>query len=250
VSLSLTINSVLYRCFLQDEYSLHGALTGICKNETRRIYFSTSWDVNLSPILPTISKYSIDHEPLTVEVTVRHITSADEYSIFPALREGNISLAFDLLEAHIGVNAVDEYGQSPLMIAIINNHVHIIAELMNTRKPTVDINFSRPSGFTALFYAVQHSQPSIIQGLLRRGADPLMVTAQDGNTPLHIACMLEKRRAAELLLEFGASPLILNAHGQSPFQLLPPGSIQSNRLYFRKLFEVRVEYSSFIPSLF
>jgi ankyrin repeat protein len=212
----------------------------MCKNESKRVYYSTSFDVNLTPILPAVSRYSTDHTPLTVDLKVHHITSAEDYQIFSALKEHNISLAFDLLEQHIGVNAVDEYGQTPLMIALTNNHVHIIGELMNTRKPTVDINFAKHSGFTALFYAVQHSQPAIIQGLLRRGADPTMVTVEHGNTPLHMACLLEKRKAAELLLEFGANPIALNAYGQTPVQMVPASAVPSNKLYFRKLFQVRV----------
>lgn len=218
---------------------MHGALTGICPNETRRVHFSTSLDVNLSPLLPVVSRHSAVDSPLTVEVTVHHITSAEDFEIFPALREGNISLAFDLLENHVGVNAVDEFGQSPLMVAVINNYHHIVAELMNTRKPTVDINYAKPSGYTALFYAIQHSQPSIIEGLLRRGADPSAVIVEHGNTPLHIACLLEKRKAAELLLKFGADPLAINKYGQVPLQMLPATGPQSTKLYFKKMFEVR-----------
>jgi ankyrin repeat protein len=55
-----------------------------------------------------------------------------------------------------------------------------------------------------------------------------------------MACLLEKRKAAELLLEFGANPIALNAYGQTPVQMVPASAVPSNKLYFRKLFQVRV----------
>lgn len=96
------------------------------------------------------------------------------------------------------------------------------------------------SGFTAVFYAVEKAEPSILQALLRRGADPNAVVAQDGsrgNTPLHFACMLEKVKHAELLLEYGAQPFVYNEHGQTPFNLIPADAVRSTKLYFKTMFE-------------
>lgn len=96
------------------------------------------------------------------------------------------------------------------------------------------------SGITALFYAVEKATPSIVSALLRRGADPnarLLQEGATGNTPLHIACMLEKTKHAELLVEYGARPDALNQFNQSPLQLLPRDAVPSSKLFFKKMFE-------------
>lgn len=50
--------------------------------------------------------------------------------------------------------------------------------------------------------------------------------------------MLEKTKHAELLLEYGANPAMLNEAGQSALQLLPRDSVRSTKLYFKRMFEV------------
>jgi ankyrin repeat protein len=59
-----------------------------------------------------------------------------------------------------------------------------------------------------------------------------------GNSPLHFACMLEKSKHAELLLEYGAVPNVRNEHGQSPLDLLPRDAVRSTKLHFKRIFEV------------
>jgi len=61
-----------------------------------------------------------------------------------------------------------------------------------------------------------------------------------GNTPLHFACLLEKVKVIEILLEHGANPLSLNQYGQSPLQVLPVETVRSTKLYLKKIFEVRI----------
>jgi ankyrin repeat protein len=92
-----------------------------------------------------------------------------------------------------------------------------------------------------LFYAVEHSSPGILQALLRRGANPNIVLNQEGskgNTPLHFACLMEKSKHAELLVEFGADAFAKNEFGQSPHQLIPADAVRSTKLSFKKIFEV------------
>jgi ankyrin repeat protein len=92
-----------------------------------------------------------------------------------------------------------------------------------------------------LFYAIEKSSPSIITALLRRGADPnvaIFAEGSKGNTPLHFACLFEKYKVAELLLEYGGVPNVMNQYGKVPLQLVPADAVRSTKLFFKKMFEV------------
>jgi hypothetical protein len=51
---------------------------------------------------------------------------------------------------------------------------------------------------------------------------------------------LEKIKAAELLLEYGAHPETKNQHNKTPLQLLPSNAVPSTKLFFKKMFEEAV----------
>lgn len=59
-----------------------------------------------------------------------------------------------------------------------------------------------------------------------------------GNTALHYACLFERTKHAELLLEYGAQPEARNEHGQRPLDLVPRDAVRSTKLYFKRIFDV------------
>jgi hypothetical protein len=67
----------------------------------------------------------------------------------------------------------------------------------------------------------------------------MLLQGSKGNTPLHYACLLERTKHAELLLEYGALPDARNEHGQRPLDLLPRDAVRSTKLYFKRIFDVR-----------
>lgn len=199
--------------------------------------------MDFSPIVGSKSFYSRS-DSVSLEIRVAEVTSAADFAIFPALRAGDIPVVLDLLDKHVGVNAINEWGDTALMVAILNKNVHVFAELLNTRRPTVDVNHAKSSGFTALFYAVEYSSLSLFQALLRRGADAnasLVAVGSAGSTPLHLACYLEKPKHAEALLEYGADPYAKNEFGQTPLQMIPAKALMSTKLNFKRVFEVRID---------
>lgn len=240
---SLKAPSQLYHVSLNNSNDLPvmNVLSGMCKNSTRRLTWDTPTRVNLSPIfLKTDGGMNTLDQGVSVLITVVHVTEAEDYKIFDYLRYKNITAALDMIEEHRGVNAVDEYGQSTLMMSVQMENLAMVSALLNTRMPKVDVNLPKSSGYTATFYALEKSSPSILQALLRRGADPNVALKQDGakgNTPLHFTCLLEKSQHAEMLFEYGADPDAVNQHGQTPLQMLPNDAVRSTKMYFKKMFE-------------
>jgi ankyrin repeat protein len=126
------------------------------------------------------------------------------------------------------------------MTAVQRGVLPVVAGLLNARRPRVDIDMEKGNGFSALFYAVDLPNVSIMQALLRRGANPnkqLNSEGNRGNTPLHLSCRLDKKDHAKMLLEYGALPAATNDYGQVPLQLVPRDSVTSNKRAFLKHFE-------------
>ena len=216
-------------------------LKGICKNGTRTLEWAKGMALDFTPIFQLGTGGGTAEDAFRLTVKVVHLTRQQDFQIFAAL-ESNLSLALDMIEMHHGVNAVDEWGQTPLMIALRRSRdlMSVVAFLMNTRRPMVDVNLAKASGHTALFYAVEHAPVDIMTALLRRGADPNVASIAEGsrgNTPLHYACFLEKPKHADTLLEYGANPYTKNEHGLNPFQLIPKDAVRSTKLHFQRIFQ-------------
>jgi hypothetical protein len=224
-----------------EDHPVMKGLKGVCKNGTRTLTWAHGETLDFTPIFQLGSGGATAEDAFRLTVKVVHLTRQDDFQIFAAL-ESNLSLALDMIEMHRGVNAVDEWGQTPLMIALRRSRelMSVVAFLMNTRRPMVDVNLAKASGHTALFYAVEHAPVDIMTALLRRGADPNVASIAEGsrgNTPLHYACFLEKPKHADTLLEYGANPYAKNEHGLNPFQLIPKDAVRSTKLHFQRVFQ-------------
>ena len=227
-----------------EEGSLKSALKGMCENSTRRMIVEMPKESDLEPIFPKRGAGAEQYmagleETIWVDITLKKVTDQENYKIFDAFKQQNYSLVIDLIDTHTGVNSMDEYGQTPLMIAVSQQILPVVASLLNTRLPKVDVNMAKANGFNAVFYAVERATPGILEALLRRGSDPNAAVKQDGgrgNTPLHYACMLEKVKHAGILLEFGANPDASNEFGQTPLELVPRDAVRSTKLMYKQMF--------------
>lgn len=122
---------------------MHQVLRGMCKNSTRELTLTPSDDRDLSPLVSRESEILQIDETLYMTIHVAHVTSSEDYQIFGAFNANNMSRVLDMIEAHVGINAVDEYGQTPLMIAAQNDNLVVLAMLLNTRKPKVNVNIAK-----------------------------------------------------------------------------------------------------------
>jgi ankyrin repeat protein len=122
---------------------VHRALKGMCVNGTRVLTFPNGIDVSPDPL--PISKFAAENveDKVTITVTLRHITSQADYQIFNSFKMGNLSDVMHMIEDHKGVNAVDEWGTTILMHAVRKGNLPVVASLLNTRMPKVDVNLAK-----------------------------------------------------------------------------------------------------------
>lgn len=122
----------------------HLMIKGLCLNGTRQVVWSSAKDLNLQPF----AHFDADSEefsstPLILTVTLHHLTSTRDYEVFDAFRIGNASRVLSLIDEHVGINAVDEFGSTLLMMASQAGDIQVVAALLNTRRPTVEINTAK-----------------------------------------------------------------------------------------------------------
>jgi hypothetical protein len=98
-----------------SESPVHSAIKGMCQNSTRKITWATVDNVNMAPI-PQSKSFWEDYEMggVSLTVNIEHITKPEDFKIFTALQDENISQVMDLVEQRKGINAVDQWGQSPV----------------------------------------------------------------------------------------------------------------------------------------
>ena len=219
--------------------TLYNILEGMCEGSSRVVTWNdaSSLGLDFSPLLNMEDQNEV--EVLELRIGLMHVTSQWDFDIFQYFRTDNMSALLTFMEEHRGINAVDEWGQTSLMVATQSNMMQIIVGLLNTRRPRADVNIATSSGHTALHYAVQLKSTDTLRALLRRGADPdaqILSEGSTGNTALHIACYLEKAKHAAILVEYGASITQENEHGQTASDMIPRDAVSSVRSEFRGIF--------------
>lgn len=132
---------------ISDTLPVKVALKGMCSNSTRKLTWKQGEKMNSDPIFISREGLNDLDEEVSLVMKVVHITTQENYQIFNALAKRNISQVLDLIDEHKGINAVDEWGQTVLMIAVSNNQLDVVSALLNTRRPRVDINMAKSVSF-------------------------------------------------------------------------------------------------------
>ena len=146
--------------------------------------------------------------------------SNDEYgglTIHNAVLRGIPEVVLKLVEGGVDINSVGNGGATPLhMAAISEPGQHIVDTLVRLG---ADPHLEDEFGYTPLH---RFTISNLIYGaasVLTHGADPNH-PGPDSSTPLHLCAALEHGEAmAEILLSFGANPLLTNNSGQRPLDV-------------------------------
>ncbi|CAB0037187.1 unnamed protein product [Trichogramma brassicae] len=115
-----------------------------------------------------------------------------ETPLHVTLRQGNKMMTESLLRRGANPNIVDKEGSTPLHFICSRYHVDFeLAELFfrinHEIQQTVRINAQNKSGRAPLHQAVARRNDSLVELLLRRGADSNLAD-NEGSTPLHFIC--------------------------------------------------------------
>jgi len=127
---------------------------------------------------------------------------------------GDLEVVLALLNVGADINAVNQNGNTPLLLAAQGNRLNIIRVLLDRgadinapNQPTRDNNglpqvAAPPFIVTPLMYASYNSTLEIVQELLERGAN--VNINFNGNTALSLAQLVERLDVVALLQQYGA----------------------------------------------
>ena len=157
-----------------------------------------------------------------------------ETVLMTAARAGNADIVNALIDRGVNVNATETWqGQTALMWAAAENHGAVIKALgahgvdLNARSKELSFPdyryetngmavFQLPKGgWTALMYAARQNSKEAVAALADVHADLNATTKQEGTTALQIAVINIHYDLANLLLDRGADPNVVDASGMT-----------------------------------
>ncbi|CAH1783213.1 unnamed protein product [Owenia fusiformis] len=147
------------------------------------------------------SSQRLTDQTASLEHTVRNS------ALFDAVTEGNISLCGQLVEQHpdmmskMGLIEMFNLTLPPLCQAIRLGHVEIAIKLIESG---ADVTLTDNFGSTPLQLAINRSSTAIVKALLQVGCKVNKGTKENNYTPLHAACARGNIEIIQLLLEYGA----------------------------------------------
>ncbi|XP_043994024.1 histone-lysine N-methyltransferase EHMT2 isoform X7 [Gambusia affinis] len=170
-------------------------------------------------------------------------------ALHAAAQRGLLEVCYMLIQAGAQVDAKDKDLRTPLLEAVINNHVDVARyliqngacvyhveedgytglhhaaklgnlEIVNMLLETgqVDVNAQDNGGWTPIIWAAEHKHVQVIKSLLNRGAD-VSIKDKELNLCLHWAAYAGNIDIAELVLNSGSSLSSVNVHGDTPLHI-------------------------------
>ena len=85
-----------------------------------------------------------------------------------AVRQGHVKITHLLLQRHADILTTDEFGLTPLLIAVVKSSKTIIKMIISRSQHCCLINVCDSKGRTPLMYAAQ-DQPNMCRYLLKKG---------------------------------------------------------------------------------
>ena len=133
-------------------------------------------------------------------------------SLHDAARAGDVAQLQQYVDKKVNLDAVDNYGYTPLKCAVESYHLDAVKVLL---QGGANPNTKDASGATPLMQATMMGQKEIVEALLAAKAD---VAAKDksGRPALHAAVQMGQIEIVELLIKAGADVNATDQGGQTP----------------------------------
>jgi ankyrin repeat protein len=183
------------------------------------------------------------------EIVISEVSESNEH-LLQAANEGNLREVRMALKYGASINCQDSKGRTPLMLAVINNRLDVMKDLVihgahieaktydgdrsaflwavflgNERivqflhANDADINEVNNRGDTPLIIASYMGYGNILQYLIAEGADIHHKTTGRNFTALHFAAFRGQNAIVQILLEHGALADEVDSDGRTPFML-------------------------------
>ncbi len=120
-----------------------------------------------------------------------------------------------LIDAGADINAIDEVGDTALMIATKKGNLELIEPVI---KAGANINTFNKNGNTALIVATKNGDQDLAKYLVKAGAD-INAVDKNGDTALIIAKKNDNQELSEYLIKASANPWIDDQNGFRPIDI-------------------------------
>lgn len=131
---------------------------------------------------------------------MKSTTINNRNKVFKACINGDIDIIQNRINRNINLDFYNEYGESPLILATMNNRNDIVKKLCDYGK--INIDCIDDEGYTALYYAVENNNYENVEALLKTGSN-YNIILQNGDTAMSYACMMEYTKIVRLLYDYG-----------------------------------------------
>jgi len=139
-----------------------------------------------------------------------------------AAAAGDISSLEDM--GREALSKADAIGQTPLIWAADTGRLAAVQFLLEAG---VEINSQGYLGATAVSRAARRGHTSVLTVVLEHGANP-QIPNNNLQFPLHFAAFKLKPEAVQVLLNYGANPLVLDRKGRTPAEDTNDEAIRSS----------------------
>jgi len=146
---------------------------------------------------------------------------AETTSIHLAAQLGDLEKVKAFLERGTDINAKNDDGMTPLLLAISNKQTEVTKFLIENG---ADVNVGDKQDYVPLVYALGNEDSNTVQLLLDKGADIKSKDTAMGFSVLHWAILMDSKESTELILAAGADVKAKSNTGETPLDVAAYGA--------------------------